>query len=318
MQLPAALERGRTGEWRRAWFVVVALCLSLALAPTAFAEAGPSSSPVPDLPPGFLDRFPVGAWVDYDVPARFGEPSILGLASPRPLAEQIPGPSPADGAPWSVSIRCAILYAHDVPSRRSFAVLLQGLVGAGYQPTSLRSVEDAMAGRAPRPDGCLVLTFDDGLSSQFENALPVLKQFDVPGVFFVMPAFADGVHRYMTAREIESVRRAGHEVMAHTCNHADLPTLAAVNRLGFLAELSDCKTRIENIVHATVPYLAYPNGSYNADTVQATHTAGYRAAFTTRAAALLPAGQPYALPRIRFDAWEAPDVVLERIRKAGG
>ncbi len=175
-----------------------------------------------------------------------------------------------------------------------------------------------MAGRASVPDGCLVLTFDDGLYSQYQNARPVLTQLGVPAAFFVMPAFADGVHRYMAEPEIRAMRQAGFEVMAHTCNHADLPRLAAANRAGFLAELSDCKSRVEEIVHASVPYLAYPNGDYNADTMQATRAAGYRAAFTTQASALLPAGQPYALPRIRFDAWEPPGVVLKRIHEAGG
>ena len=46
--------------------------------------------------------------------------------------------------------------------------------------------------------------------------------------------------------------------------------------------------------------------------------AGYRAAFTTRSSAVLPASAPLLLPRIRYDVSEAPAGVVRRIRAAGG
>ena len=66
-----------------------------------------------------------------------------------------------------------------------------------------------------------------------------------------------------------------------------------------------------------VRYLAYPNGAVNPVVLGATAQAGYRAAFTTRAAGVLRAEQPLLLPRIRYDASETVATVIRRIRSAG-
>jgi peptidoglycan/xylan/chitin deacetylase (PgdA/CDA1 family) len=114
------------------------------------------------------------------------------------------------------------------------------LLAAGYRPTTLASMDAAMSGLADTPPGCLLLTFDDGLLSQYQNALPVLSELGLPAVFFVLPGFADGVHRYMGIRELQLLAQAGFEVEAHTCNHPLLPRLARLNLDAFYAELQDC------------------------------------------------------------------------------
>jgi peptidoglycan/xylan/chitin deacetylase (PgdA/CDA1 family) len=64
----------------------------------------------------------------------------------------------------------------------------------------------ALAGKA-LPEHACVITFDDGLRSQFENALPVLDRLGVPALFFASPrpvleGEALGVHKihYVRAR----------------------------------------------------------------------------------------------------------------------
>jgi peptidoglycan/xylan/chitin deacetylase (PgdA/CDA1 family) len=220
-------------------------------------------------------------------------------------------------APWERSIVCPVLYTHEVPSQAGLHAIVLALRAAGYQPTSLHNVDLIMSGAAAPLPGCLVLTFDDALYSQYLNALPVLISLQTPGVFFVMPAFADGVHRYMGAAQIAAVAQAGFEVEAHTCNHPSLPALARRNYGAFLAEIVDCRRMIENITGVPVPFLAYPDGSYDATALAAVANAGYRGAFTTRAASVLNAGAPYTLPRIEYNPSEAPANVIARLHAAG-
>jgi peptidoglycan/xylan/chitin deacetylase (PgdA/CDA1 family) len=220
--------------------------------------------------------------------------------------------------PFTRSIRCPVLYAHEVPSQASLRALLTTLRANGYQLATLSEVDRAMSGRADVPSGCLVLTFDDALYSQYSNALPVLSSLGMRAVFFAMPSFNDGVHRYMGAEEIRALHRAGNEIAAHTCNHPSLPRLRVTRPEAFLAELQDCKARLEAMVGVPVVYFAYPNGSYDVGVMDAVAAAGYRAAFTTRPAATLSASTPFALPRIRFDVGESPIGVVNRIRAAGG
>jgi peptidoglycan/xylan/chitin deacetylase (PgdA/CDA1 family) len=220
--------------------------------------------------------------------------------------------------PWTRSIVCPVLYTHEVVSRMVMSRFLAGLLGAGYRPTTLASVDAAMSGAADTPPGCVLLTFDDALLSQYQNAVPVLSDLGVPAVFFVLPGFADGVHRYMGMRELQLLAQAGFEVEAHTCNHPNLPRLARLNSNAFFAELSDCTRLLEGIIGAPVNYVAYPSGAYDAAVLDAVARFGYRGAFTTRQSALLNAATPFTLPRIRYDPSEAPSAVLGRIHTAGG
>jgi peptidoglycan/xylan/chitin deacetylase (PgdA/CDA1 family) len=213
---------------------------------------------------------------------------------------------------------CPVLYTHEVPSQASFKAFITGLLAAGYRPTSLASVDLAMEGQAQRPPGCLVLTFDDGLYSQYANALPVLSVYQLAAVFFVMPAYADGVHRYMGAAELKALADAGHEVAAHTCNHTNLARLALRGEAPLMTELLDCKQRIEAITGVPIWYFAYPDGATSPTVLSAVARAGYRAAFTTRPSAYLSASSPLLLPRIRYAVGEAPASVVRRIRAAGG
>jgi peptidoglycan/xylan/chitin deacetylase (PgdA/CDA1 family) len=241
-------------------------------------------------------------------------PLVLG-AQAAPMSDQ---PEVMLRSPISRSIVCPVLYTHEILSQAVMYRLITGLMGAGYHPQLFSAVDDAMSGLADPPPGCIVLTFDDGLLSQFTNAVPVLVSLGVPAVFFVLPGFADGVHRYMTFAQYEALALLGFEVENHTCNHPLLPQLARRNLDAFFAELDDCKSQIEAITGETVDYVAYPSGSYDATVLDAVGRFGYRAAFTTRPSALLTAASPYTLPRIRYDPSEPVATVLSRIHAAGG
>src|SRR5438270_5956159 len=119
---------------------------------------------------------------------------------------------------WSRSIVCPVLYTHEVRSQAVMRRFLTDLLSAGYQPVPLAGVNAAMAATIDPPSGCVVLTFDDGLLSQFQNAVPVLMDMQVPAVFFVLPGFNDGVHRYMGTAELQALAYVGFEVELHTCN----------------------------------------------------------------------------------------------------
>src|SRR5205807_2449139 len=44
---------------------------------------------------------------------------------------------------------------------------------------------DAVRGDAPLPPRALLVTFDDGLREQVDNALPILDRLGIPAVYFV-------------------------------------------------------------------------------------------------------------------------------------
>jgi hypothetical protein len=84
-----------------------------------------------------------------------------------------------------------------------------GLLQAGYAPVSFADVDAALSGLRDVLPGCLVLSLDDALASQLQNAVPVLAEFRITGLFVVMPAFRDGGHQYLDAAGIRAVHDAG-------------------------------------------------------------------------------------------------------------
>jgi peptidoglycan/xylan/chitin deacetylase (PgdA/CDA1 family) len=237
---------------------------------------------------------------------------LLYWGSPDAVPLRLDG-LPDGPAVWTRSARCPVLYTHEIPSLAGFRQFLIGLLQAGLQPVGFDRVDASMRGDGDLPGGCVVLSFDDALASQLRNAVPVLTEFGMTGMFFVMPAYQDGYHQYLGAPGIRAVHDAGQIVGAHTCNHPSLPSLA---RLAMLAELGDCKVQIEDIIGVPVRYLAYPNGAVNQAVLDATAQVGYRAAFTTRVAGTLGANQPLLLPRIHYDVGEGVAAIVERIRSA--
>ncbi len=220
--------------------------------------------------------------------------------------------------PWTRSIVCPVLYTHEIVSQAVFRRFLIGLLTAGYQPTDLDTVDAAMVGSIDPPGRCIVLTFDDSLLSQYLNAVPVLEDVGVPAVFFVLPGFNDGVHRYMADPQLQDLANDGFQVELHTCNHANLPLLARRNLLAFYAELQDCRAMLQDIVGQPVDYVAYPSGAYDATVLDTVARFGFRGAFTTQASAVLNFRRPFTLPRIRYDPSEPLATIIRRIKAAGG
>jgi peptidoglycan/xylan/chitin deacetylase (PgdA/CDA1 family) len=235
------------------------------------------------------------------------------LAGPRPALAYAPDsldpPADARGP-----IRCPMLYYHDIPTQAGLAAQVAAFLQTGYRPVTMGRLVSALSGRDEPPPNCLVLTFDDGLASQIINGLPVLLRFAVPATFFVMPGgFQDGVHHYMDGNDFRTLRDAGFELGAHTLNHSHLPNLLKLNLSAFQAEVVDSKTLLERDLGRPVDLFAYPNGAFDAPTVQEIRRAGYLAAAGTRPGAWQRSEELYTLHRIGANSWERPATVLQRL-----
>jgi len=68
------------------------------------------------------------------------------------------------------------------------------------------------------PEGktyCVTLTYDDGLPSHIEHALPQLKEAGLKGTFFYLGTAA---HRW-SQENVDQARKDGHELAGHTIHH---------------------------------------------------------------------------------------------------
>ncbi len=97
--------------------------------------------------------------------------------------------------------RLIVLYFHrvlevpdpmfpDIPTRQEFDEQMSALADI-FRVLPLSDAVDAlMAGCLP--PAAAAITFDDGYADNFHTALPVLRRYELPGTFFIAPAYLDG------------------------------------------------------------------------------------------------------------------------------
>lgn len=160
-------------------------------------------------------------------------------------------------------------------------------------------------GRLPR--GLIALTFDDGFTSLYDHALPLLNQYQLPSTVFLVAATltqsgqeVDWVDRppddkltTLSLDQILEMQSAGIRFESHSFSHADLTRLSYRE---CVQDLRDSRELLESLLDTPVRLLAYPRGRHNDTVRRAAQEAGYTHAFT------LPSQRepdgPHSVPRV--------------------
>jgi peptidoglycan/xylan/chitin deacetylase (PgdA/CDA1 family) len=170
------------------------------------------------------------------------------------------------------------------------------------------------------PPRCAVITFDDGMKSQYEVAWPIMKKL---GYTFTMFIYTEGVRgglfgggEAITWEQLADMRDNGIDIQAHSATHQDLreghpvtvrqpdgkkerKKLSGPEYEQFLQnELVGCKQLLEQRLGIKVNCFAVPYGFYNEHVKEIAHNAGYDAMFTVY-------GQPitYTSPMNALGRW---------------
>jgi peptidoglycan/xylan/chitin deacetylase (PgdA/CDA1 family) len=160
-------------------------------------------------------------------------------------------------------------------------------------------------GRLPR--GMAALTFDDGFTGVLEHAVPELQRHGLPMTVFLVAQTltAEGLGAWwvrtpppwplttLTVDEVLHLRDLGIDLQSHSWAHQDLPEL---DEDACEQDLRTSREFLEDLLHAPVPYLAYPRGLHDEKVRRAAGRAGYSHGFA------LPEGREqvdeYAVPRV--------------------
>jgi len=136
----------------------------------------------------------------------------------------------------------------------------------------------------------VVLTFDDGYTDAYTNALPILKKYDFSGTFFIITAYTEKKSGYLTQSQIDEMKKAGMEIGSHTLTHPDLTKLDYTNARDQIFISKD---------DALV--FCYPAGKYDAQAEKLVKSAGYVAAVTTKSGIATEKSDLFLLPRLRIE-----------------
>jgi peptidoglycan/xylan/chitin deacetylase (PgdA/CDA1 family) len=194
-------------------------------------------------------------------------------------------PNPLDGLGYSLSTPPAM-----------FQMQMQYLADHGFHVVSLHQAVVAIANHTGLPSRPVVLTFDDGYSDFFTQAVPVLLARGFTATDFVISGRI-GVASFMTATQVVSADRMGFNIAAHTVDHVALAGMAPARATW---EMRQSKVALEALLGHPVIDFAYPYGSFDGYVMGQARSLGFECAVSTYAGSWHWAAQLYDLSRIRL------------------
>jgi len=175
------------------------------------------------------------------------------------------------------------------PSR--FRSQVQYLRRNGYTPISLDDLHDHFILKGKRlPPKPVIVTLDDGYKDNYQNAFPILKEYNIPAILFIVSGHVGNKNNWITNEayperplmswsEIDEMRRNGILIGSHTVHHHRLTEISP-DAARF--EIEDSKKCIEDRLGIAIHHFAYPHGDMNEAVLELVKKAGYKTACSTR------------------------------------
>jgi peptidoglycan/xylan/chitin deacetylase (PgdA/CDA1 family) len=180
---------------------------------------------------------------------------------------------------------CVVLLYHAIPAthRAAFARQMR-LLRSMARPLDERLDQGPDYGRT------VLLTFDDGLLSFLENALPELEKLRMPAVLFVVsgalgapPAWShysnEEFPQERTLTE-EELRTLPENVLigSHTVTH---PMLTLLEERDARLEIRESRIQLERLLRKPVKLFSFPYGAFSDELVACCREEGYERVFST-------------------------------------
>lgn len=173
------------------------------------------------------------------------------------------------------SIRIPVLMYHDIQDipqsndpnimpKSQFEAQLKYLKDNGFTTITAQEFMDAYSGKINLPKNTLMLTFDDGFKSMKTIVHPLLKQYDMHAVSFIIGDYTNRPDFHLTVDEIKSLQ-AEHTIdfESHTFNfHRDGTVKGIINEMPVNEIVAD-NQKMESIINHKTNFLAYPSGAFS-------------------------------------------------------
>ena len=180
----------------------------------------------------------------------------------------------------------------------------------------LAAVTSLLDRRGRPPRGTVALTFDDGLSSLYDHALPALRRHSMPATVFLVAETLTAQGRpvdwvrnppvdppltTLTTEQVLEMQEVGVDFQSHSWAHRDLPGLADAE---LDRDLRESRLLLEQLLGRPVLALAYPRGRHDERVRAAARRAGYAYAYALPERPE-PSG-PYSVPRVGVHLGNGP------------
>lgn len=192
---------------------------------------------------------------------------------------------------------------------------LAGLLRRGFQPCRLSTMLDRSEAGKPALENSFVVTFDDGYANNYMQALPILRELNIPATIFLATAYLDSDRPFpsddWTAAGLEAVPADAWRPLttaeadalnaddlidlgAHTHTHADFRNRPAALE----ADLHQCRQVLRRKFGIDKPMFAFPYGTKHLGfsgpvLANAAKRTGVRCALTTESEVVTPNACPF-------------------------
>lgn len=186
-----------------------------------------------------------------------------------------------------------------------FAQHMAWLAENQYQVLSMPDLLNLLQGNKTLPDKAVVITFDDGYTSIYHAAWPVLRKYNWPFTVFVNSQHHDEKNRhYMSWEQLREMAKAGITIGNHSVSHAHMIRRQVEEKeADWLArsrrEIEDAQKRIDAEVGRQLRVFAYPFGEHNPALESLLEELGY-IAFAQHSGAIASFDSLRGLPRFPF------------------
>jgi peptidoglycan/xylan/chitin deacetylase (PgdA/CDA1 family) len=138
-----------------------------------------------------------------------------------------------------------------------FAEQMAALDAWGYSAITATELIEAITDGGPLPPRPVVITFDDGHLSVYENAFPVMQSYAYPGVTYIVARWLKA-EDFTGVEELTEMMEAGWEVGSHSMTHADIVKDTSLTNY----EVLESKKTLEKDLDTSIHTFAYPFGGF--------------------------------------------------------
>lgn len=155
----------------------------------------------------------------------------------------------------------------------------------GYTSVTFDDIRLFLDGKLNLPKKPVVITFDDAYEEIYSIAFPILQEFNMKAVVFVIGDHSikesvwdekrGPVYKLLTKEQIIDLHQAGYEIGSHSLTH---PYLTEISRDDAWQEMLRSRMLLEILLNYPVRSFAYPYGVLNDSLKKMVAEAGYTVA----------------------------------------
>lgn len=152
-------------------------------------------------------------------------------------------------------------YSYQRVEKEHFEIQMKYLKENGYQSILFEDMEKTL------PNKAVLVTFDDGFHSVYENAVPIMKKYGIKGNFFLPTKYIEDNNPHFMSWEIlkKLCATGDFSVAAHTHDHVDIRTLdiESMNK-----QILQSESLLHKNLNVYVNAFCMPYGKYDKESIE--------------------------------------------------